>query len=41
MDRVIDLKRDDMKDEEKERERMQTNIILYNVPERVVGKLTK
>ena len=38
MDRVIDLKLDDMKDEEKERERRQNNIIIYNVPEKVVGK---
>ena len=38
MDTVIDLKLDDMKDEEKERERRQNNIILYNVPEKVVGK---
>ena len=38
MDRVIDLKLDDMKDEEKERERRQNNVILYNVPEKVVGK---
>ena len=30
-----------MKDEEKERERRQNNIILYNVPEKVVGKTDK
>ena len=41
MDRVIDLKLDDMKDEEKERERRQNNVILYNVPEKVVGKTDK
>ena len=41
MDRVIDLKLDDMKDEENERERRQNNVILYNVPEKVVGKNDK
>ena len=41
MDRVIDLKLDDMKNEEKERERRQNNVILYNVPEKVVGKTDK
>ncbi len=41
MDRVIYLKLDDMKDEEKERERRQNNVILYNVPEKVVGKTDK
>ena len=41
MDRVIDLKLDDMKDEEKERERRQNNVILYNVPEKVEGKNDK
>ena len=41
MDRVIDLKLDDIKDEEKERERRQKNVILYNVPEKVVGKTDK
>ena len=41
MDRVIDLTLDDMKDEEKERERRQNNVILYNVPEKVVGKTDK
>ena len=30
-----------MKDEEKERQRRQKNIILYNVPENMVGKTDK
>ena len=41
MDRVIYIKLDDMKDEEKERERRQNNVILYNVPEKVEGKNDK
>ena len=41
MDTVNYLKLDDMKDEEKEIERRQNNIILYNVPEKVVGKTDK
>ena len=41
MGRVIYLELDDMKDEERERERRQNNVILYNVPEKVVGKQTK
>ena len=35
MDRVIDMKLDDMKEEQKEKEKRQNNVILYNVPEKI------
>ena len=37
MDRVIDMKLDDMKEEQKEKEKRQNNVILYNVPEKLEG----
>ena len=33
MHRVTDMKLDDVKEEQKEKEKRQNNVILYNVPE--------
>ena len=41
MDRAIDLKLDDMKDEENERERRQNNVILTMSQRKWWEKLTK
>ena len=37
MDRVIDTKLDDMKEAQKEKEKRQNIVILYNVPEKLEG----
>ena len=37
MDRVIDTKLVDMKQAQKEKEKRQNNVILYNVPEKLEG----
>ena len=37
MDKVIDMKLDDMKEEQEEKEKKQNNVLLYNVPEKLEG----
>ena len=41
MIRVIDMKLDDMKEEQKETEKRQNNVILYNVPKKLEGTNNK